>query len=256
MVFVSHTAQRELLLRAVSSLRGEDIPLVFGGLGRTCVPVSVCNGYTTPALTKMVIRPRRGLGGRVLVERRPLAVPRYERAPGISHDYDEPVLGEGVVGLAAAPVIRGGRVCGLLYAATRRPSTLNSTAVERLAAAARSLSHHLSALDGAAPPQGELPAGHTRRILEIAHSTRDPATQAALLALLPSTPASGTGEVLTPRQRQVLQLAEIGLRNAEIAARLGLSEHTVKTYMRALMARLGARTRQEAVHAYQQRAGR
>jgi DNA-binding CsgD family transcriptional regulator len=38
-----------------------------------------------------------------------------------------------------------------------------------------------------------------------------------------------------------------GLANKEIAARLGISSHTVKTHVQSVFAKLGAETRAEAV---------
>jgi len=52
---------------------------------------------------------------------------------------------------------------------------------------------------------------------------------------------------LSPREREVLQLAANGLENKQIAARLELSEATVKGYLRTAFERLGARSRAEAV---------
>jgi len=46
----------------------------------------------------------------------------------------------------------------------------------------------------------------------------------------------------------VLQLVAEGLPNKTIARRLGISEHTVKFHVAALMAKLGAGSRTEAVH--------
>lgn len=52
---------------------------------------------------------------------------------------------------------------------------------------------------------------------------------------------------LTPRERQVLGMVAEGLPNKIIAARLGISEHTVKTHLAALFEKLGVGTRAEAV---------
>jgi DNA-binding NarL/FixJ family response regulator len=53
--------------------------------------------------------------------------------------------------------------------------------------------------------------------------------------------------ILTPREADVLALLGEGLGNKAIAARLGISPHTVKTHMAALFAKLGAGTRAEAL---------
>ncbi len=52
-------------------------------------------------------------------------------------------------------------------------------------------------------------------------------------------PADVPFEVLTPRQREVLQLIAEGLSNKEIASRLDLSVKTVETHRTELMERLG-----------------
>ena len=54
-------------------------------------------------------------------------------------------------------------------------------------------------------------------------------------------------EPLTPREHEVLVLAADGLRNREIARRLGISEHTVKFHLAAVFGKLGASSRTEAV---------
>ena len=52
---------------------------------------------------------------------------------------------------------------------------------------------------------------------------------------------------LTPREKQVLAALELGLPNKLIAARLNLSENTVKMHMRHIMRKCSARNRTEAV---------
>lgn len=52
---------------------------------------------------------------------------------------------------------------------------------------------------------------------------------------------------LTERQRAVLRSIERGLSNAEVAARLGLAEGTVRNYLHDAMSRLGAKSRTDAV---------
>jgi DNA-binding NarL/FixJ family response regulator len=54
-------------------------------------------------------------------------------------------------------------------------------------------------------------------------------------------------EHLTPRESQVLQLLAQGLTNAEIGSRLEVSEHTAKFHVGAVLGKLGARSRAEAV---------
>ena len=64
---------------------------------------------------------------------------------------------------------------------------------------------------------------------------------------LRSQPLEQPVEGLTPREHEVLTLLADGLPNREIAARLGVSEHTVKFHLGAIFGKLGASTRTEAV---------
>jgi two-component system, NarL family, response regulator YdfI len=71
-------------------------------------------------------------------------------------------------------------------------------------------------------------------------------------AALPTTvPASQSfdelAEPLTRREREVLQMLAVGLGNKEIAARLGISDHTVKFHVASILGKLGAESRTEAV---------
>ncbi|TPQ24109.1 response regulator [Streptomyces sporangiiformans] len=54
-------------------------------------------------------------------------------------------------------------------------------------------------------------------------------------------------DVLTNREREVMQLVAAGLTNDEIAARLVLSPSTAKTHVSRIMAKLGARDRSQVV---------
>jgi DNA-binding NarL/FixJ family response regulator len=54
-------------------------------------------------------------------------------------------------------------------------------------------------------------------------------------------------EVLTPRELEVLRLLAEGLTNQGLGARLGISEHTAKFHVSAVLGKLGAQSRAEAV---------
>jgi two-component system, NarL family, response regulator YdfI len=54
-------------------------------------------------------------------------------------------------------------------------------------------------------------------------------------------------EQLTPREHEVLRMLPLGLANKEIATRLNISEHTVKFHVAAILGKLGAASRTEAV---------
>ena len=76
--------------------------------------------------------------------------------------------------------------------------------------------------------------------------------EAETIVAASQSPASGINgeellEPLTPREQQVLRMLALGLANKEIAARLNISEHTVKFHVAAILGKLGAASRTEAV---------
>ena len=77
----------------------------------------------------------------------------------------------------------------------------------------------------------------TSRVIE--RMARQPAPDATRGARL---------DELTPREREVLELVARGMSNGEIAAALVVEESTVKTHLRRVLAKLGARDRVQAVN--------
>jgi len=75
----------------------------------------------------------------------------------------------------------------------------------------------------------------TRRVIDRMARQPAPAPGAADLALL------------TPREREVLELLAAGLSNAEIASELVIEESTVKTHVKRVLMKLGVRDRVQAV---------
>jgi two-component system, NarL family, response regulator YdfI len=63
----------------------------------------------------------------------------------------------------------------------------------------------------------------------------------------PSRDLDELAEPLTPRESEVLQMLASGLGNKEIAAKLTISEHTVKFHVASILGKLGAATRTQAV---------
>jgi DNA-binding NarL/FixJ family response regulator len=78
------------------------------------------------------------------------------------------------------------------------------------------------------------------------------ATVAGFAVTLPRTPIGPEesipgSEHLTAREVEVLRFMARGYRNKQLAAVLNISEHTAKFHVSSVMAKLGARTRTEAV---------
>ena len=118
---------------------------------------------------------------------------------------------------------------------SRRPPRLDAAAgapaegwiardatAEELAAAVRAVAAGLTVLDAAAARAARAPLEH--------ETLEAPANSARL----------------TPREVDVLRLIAVGLANKGIAQRLGISEHTVKFHVGAVLAKLEARSRTEA----------
>jgi two-component system, NarL family, nitrate/nitrite response regulator NarL len=69
----------------------------------------------------------------------------------------------------------------------------------------------------------------------------------AILLRVGSADSDGVKEPLTPREIQVVELLVEGLPNKAIAARLGISDQTVKFHVSAVCGKLGAANRTDAV---------
>jgi DNA-binding NarL/FixJ family response regulator len=87
------------------------------------------------------------------------------------------------------------------------------------------------------------------RVIAAGDALLDPAVTRRLVAefarLRPRRPPALAE--LTPRETEVLRLLAEGLSNAEIAARLIVSEETVKTHVSRVLLKLGLRDRTQAV---------
>jgi DNA-binding NarL/FixJ family response regulator len=118
-----------------------------------------------------------------------------------------------LTGLANDEVLRAAVVAGCAGFVTK------DKAVDELVAAVRSVRDGRSAIDPEAT---------------------------ARLATSPKTRRSDRFD-LTAREREVLALLAEGLANKAIAARLGVSEHTAKFHVNAILGKLGVESRAEAI---------
>ncbi|WP_242910823.1 response regulator [Actinomadura terrae] len=94
---------------------------------------------------------------------------------------------------------------------------------------------------------------HAVRVVAAGESLLAPAVTRRLISdITRNRPRSGATAsdrlaVLTERERETLSLLGRGLSNAEIAAAMVVSEHTVKTHVSNVLAKLGIRDRVQAV---------
>ncbi|MES2821525.1 MAG: response regulator transcription factor [Pseudomonadota bacterium] len=112
----------------------------------------------------------------------------------------------------------------------------------------------LSASDSPQDAEAALAAGALGFIPKSADgdNLRQSITRVLLGETLPP-PAKDKGSSLTPRQRDILLLLADGLPNKAISRKIGVSEDTVKTHLRALFHEFDVHTRTACVSAARQR---
>jgi NarL family two-component system response regulator LiaR len=91
-------------------------------------------------------------------------------------------------------------------------------------------------------------AGELAEAIRVAHAGQTILSPEATEALIkPDEPRAGLGHDLTQREGEVLALLARGLSNAEIAQRLTITLSTTKHHVSAILSKLGATNRAEAV---------
>ena len=93
-------------------------------------------GARTDRFRQVRVSSGEGLGGRVLVERRPVEVQNYAADPRISNHFVDVVNAEGLGGMVAVPVEHEGELVGLLYGGVRSVGSIGERAkvvLERVA---------------------------------------------------------------------------------------------------------------------------
>jgi LuxR family transcriptional regulator, regulator of acetate metabolism len=252
-------------LRRVAEESG--MPLTFGGeVHDDTLLLTVFFGARTSGMRGLAVLPSAGLGGATVVARRPMSVADYRRASSITHDYDGPVLQEGIKSILAVPVVVEGRSRAVLYGAYRAAAPIGDRTADLMIASARRLSRELSIRDEVdrrlrlrdAHLAGLGGGGATEEIREVhaqlrrlaADPSAPPALRAQLRVLaerLARGRSDGAAAALSARELDVLAQVALGCTNAEAAKRLSLKPETVKSYLRSATAKLGAHTRHEAV---------
>lgn len=268
----------EASLHAIRTQGG--IPVAFAGKASDQgLELSLLRGTRSHSLRGLQVKPGTGLGGQAFLTGRPASVRNYPAARGISHEYDQAVVREGLSSMVAAPVVVGDSVHSVLYGALRTPDGVGDRGTEVVVRVAAELGLHLAALT--ALPVDEPPAVNTvvggwtsavsgtdpinaavyaeeklrqavAELRVLASAVSDSAVQAQLVRvceLFVAGPADVDGPILSPREIDVLRLAAAGLSNCEIAARLRASNHAITSAMRAAMRKLSVHTRHAAVSA-------
>lgn len=255
-------------LRRIASTTG--LPVTFGGevFDRTLLLTEFV-GARTSGLHGLAVRPSSGLGGATVVAARPMSVSDYRRDVTITHDYDGPVLGEGILSVLAVPVVVDGATRAVLYGAQRSAAPIADRTAQFVVSAARRLSTELrirdevdrrlrmqeAALTGAG---GIVGAGAGVEQIRDVHAelrrlAADSPDGARLRGLADQLASALGGDAPAPqtplsaREVDVLTQVAMGCTNAEAAQRLSLQTETVKSYLRSIATKLGTRTRHESV---------
>jgi len=268
--------ERAALLRAALGRmrRATSLPVAFGGAvsgGGQRVRLTEFAGTSTSELSGLVVRSGTGLGGTVLQTARPRSVDDYPADSRITHEYDKPVIAEGLRAMAAVPVVVAGSVAGVLYGGVRERLRLGTRVLDAMNAIATragieltvrlEVERRLAELETAevirathdrrAVPEWEQVREAHAELRSIAREITDPELRRRLEAVSDrlTRPGGGAarGSPLSPRELDVLALVAMGCGNAEVGRRLGLLPETVKSYLRNAMRKLGTHTRMETV---------
>lgn len=132
---------------------------------------------------------------------------------GLASEFNVVIVGDGISSALSAEALRAGI----------RAALPGDTSPEQLVAALNAVTNGLLVLH----------PSHVKEVL--------PPGSAPVRAL------DDLAETLTRRELEVLQMLAAGLGNKEIAARLSISEHTVKFHVGSILGKLGAGSRTEAV---------
>lgn len=237
------------------------IPVLFGGeVHGDGLVLSEFVGTRTGLLRGVVVRPSSGLGGASMVAGRPLSVADYRNASTITHDYDVPVLSEGIGSVLAVPVVVDGVARAMLYGAYRSKAPIGGRAVDLMIDSGRRLADELRIRDEV-DRRLRLREAHTasavspEAIRDVYAELRrlaadaEPGMRNQLQRLAEQLAGDPRPEQvsLTPRERDVLAQVALGCTNAEAAERLSLRPETVKSYLRSAATKLGTGTRFESV---------
>jgi LuxR family transcriptional regulator, regulator of acetate metabolism len=262
--------------RALTRIRpATGLPLAFGGPVNRLrqLQLSEFDGANTGVMRGVTLDPGRGLGGKVVSHRRPMALNDYVDASNISHHYDRFIKAEALRALVAVPIIVQRTVRGVLYGALRTAVPLGDRVVRSVVDIARDLEQTLAVQDHLtrqldwlaerstvprpdepSTPEWELVRETYAELRVLLQDVQDDQLRQRMDAVCNKLAAACTtdaqprvGSSLSTREIDVLACVALGWTNSHIAADLGLRDQTVKSYLRSAMRKLNAHSRLEAV---------
>ncbi|MGP3922183.1 GAF domain-containing protein [Streptomyces sp. 8N616] len=120
----------------VPELSGVDVAWVGEPDGADQIVLGHTVNARTPAVDGLVVSAGCGLGGQVMLRRRPLWVSDYRRSDTITHDFNAQAETEGLGAMIAVPVIHDDQLLGVLYGANRETSPFGDRTTQALEQAA------------------------------------------------------------------------------------------------------------------------
>jgi DNA-binding CsgD family transcriptional regulator len=207
-------------------------------------------------------------------ELRPRFTPDYAHSRNITHDYDREILDAGIISLVAIPIVTSGTTRAVLYGGSRASGELAGVFRRPVAELTDSLCRELRVREEVArrvprrrfDAEPTLPASQLEELRtsyaelrSASAAVTDPAVRARLTAIeerlarlsgaAPPPEADDEAVRLTRRETDVLSQVALGSSNAETGQALGLTEGTVKAYLKSASAKLGVSGRFAAVAA-------
>lgn len=110
------------LMARVPELTGVDVAWIGESDGEDRNVLRHTVNTTTDSVIGLVVPHGCGLGGRVMLARRPLWVSDYVNAATITHHFDRQVEAERICAMIGVPIMHENRVFGVLYGANRTPT--------------------------------------------------------------------------------------------------------------------------------------
>ncbi len=110
------------LMARVPELTGVDVAWIGESDGEDRNVLRHTVNTTTDSVIGLVVPHGCGLGGRVMLARRPLWVSDYVTAATITHHFDRQVEAERIRAMIGVPIIHESSVFGVLYGANRTPT--------------------------------------------------------------------------------------------------------------------------------------
>ncbi|MFD3745675.1 response regulator transcription factor [Nocardia sp. NPDC058633] len=251
------------MARALHRIRvATGVSLAFGGrvLDSGQIRLQHFAGPTAGALNGLTLTANEGLGGRSLALMRSLAVSDYFESDRITHRYDPVIRVEGLKSVVAMPLIIARRPVAIIYGAFRGTQVIGDRIHDAITQEARALEHELVVRTAITSREPQPDHSRLREQVRIAHNQlrllshtvaepelRQAIEQISRQLARADNPSTDTHSTLTSREIDIVSLAAVGLPNRQIAVTLGLSVHTVKSYMKTVMSKMHATTRLEAV---------